>query len=349
MHVTTKPLIGIMANSLQPWPLYDLTKTQEFDLLVFTVKGINWTQETITGLSLENDIWKEIALPFPSVIYNRLYSSNLALSKTIEAAIGEGKVFNYITNFNKWTIYNTLRQSRVKEFLPKTYLYHKINFLELLNHEKVLILKPCKSYFGRQVYLIKLINNSKFQLCRNTNFPKIITTDVNYFNNVVHSLINKRFIVQQFIELNKINNKIYDIRIFVQKNIKGQWTVSGGLSRISFANYYITNFCSKVIGLNSLLESNIISTGTLEQIHNISLYVAKIIETKLVHLGDISVDFGLDTQGKPWIIEINGKTQKSLVFKTNDENLIRATYLKPLEYACFLANNKMRETGAGPC
>ncbi len=336
IYVEEKPIIGIMSTTLRPWPLFDLNKNPRFRLLVFTKKGINWREESISGLAFEDNNWKEKTLPFPNVIYNRLYTSNNKIARKFERKIGKGKVFNYITRFNKWTIYKILKQSTVAEFLPRTYFYRSNYLIDLLRNEQMLILKPCQSYLGSNVYLLKLINNSNFQLYYRTNIPRLTTTDGDEFKKYVRGLTQKNFILQQFIEFDKINDKIYDIRMLVQKNENGQWTVSGGLSRISYTNYYITNYSSKIISLESLLESKPLLKNTIEQIKSICLITAETLERKLGHLGDIGVDFGIDQEGKCGIIEVNGKTQKLLVDRTKNADLIRAAYLKPIEYANFL-------------
>jgi hypothetical protein len=330
-----RPLIGIMASYLHPWPLFE--HTERFNLMVFTVSGMNWSKKIVTGLILENGIWQEKSLSFPSIIYNRLYVSNYALASSIEAVIGVGRVFNCITRFDKWMIYEIIRKSKAKEFLPETCLFHKINLLELIKRGKVLILKPCKGSMGNDVYRIELINDSVYQLYQHTNFPVFTTKDASKFINHIKKRINNKFIVQEFIDIAKINDKIYDVRILVQKNNIGQWTVPGGLSRVSYANYYITNICSEIISLDTLVENRVLSSGALDLIYTISLEVAKTLERQLGHLGDICVDFGFDNQGKPWLIEVNGKTQKSLVYRLEDESLIRATFINPIEYAYFLA------------
>ncbi|HBG02774.1 MAG TPA: ATP-binding protein, partial [Firmicutes bacterium] len=54
----------------------------------------------------------------------------------------------------------------------------------------------------------------------------------------------------------------------------------------------------------------------------------------------ISVDFALDTEGHLWIIEVNGKPDRNLFFTLRDEELIKRILVSPLEYACFLANQR---------
>jgi hypothetical protein len=75
----------------------------------------------------------------------------------------------------------------------------------------------------------------------------------------------------------------------------------------------------------------------LNKMNSISLQAAHLVETKIGHLGEMSVDFCLDQQGKIWIIEINGKTQKKFIKRVNDEQLTATIYSKPIEYARYLA------------
>ncbi len=124
----------------------------------------------------------------------------------------------------------------------------------------------------------------------------------------------------------------------VQKNGIGKWDVSGGCSRQSLANYYLTNSPRRVISVDKLIaEDNLVSEELIEQIKNISLQTAVRIEKGLGHMGELSVDFGVDSQGKLWIIEANGKPQKILIDRLKDDELSARIYLRPLEYAFYLA------------
>ncbi|MDQ0339026.1 D-alanine-D-alanine ligase-like ATP-grasp enzyme [Caldalkalibacillus uzonensis] len=162
----------------------------------------------------------------------------------------------------------------------------------------------------------------------------------------VNALIgNERFLVQQFIPLDLIDQKKYDIRIYVQKDHQGQWTVSGGFSRVvGSADSYITNQATEIKSIHDMLkENNMLSTNQLDKMEKISIQAAQAIEYKLGHLGEMAVDFGLDHQGNPWIIEVNGRTQKKFVKRVNDSELTRTIYLKPIEYARFLARSPRKK------
>jgi hypothetical protein len=180
--------------------------------------------------------------------------------------------------------------------------------------------------------LLDSINSDRF-------YAKIYSTDEQDFVKEVNKLLfNKRYLIQQFISLDRIDQKIYDVRMYVQKDSRGQWTTSEGFSRVGRADSYLTNYASELKRIDDIQkENNLLSTTKLKSIENISIQAAKAIERKLGHLGEMSVDFGLDHEGKPWIIEVNGRTQKKLVLSIKDEQLIRTIYLKPIGYALYLA------------
>lgn len=333
------PQIGIVLKNPKPISHYESAAGLGANLLLFRPPEIIWEEQKIKGLLFRDGVWEKAYCPFPSAVYNRCYSSKSSLAKKLESIIGKGKVFNHITRFNKWKIYCILKTSEVHGYLPDTYRYTQNDMLDLLHEYKKLVLKPSRGYLGRSVYRLEIARNSELQLFFKTNLPRLTTTNETDFGEEIKKITGTRsFILQQFINLEEKDKQVYDIRMIVQKNSLGKWEVSGGCSRLSLANYYLTNTPRRVKSLDEIIaEDNLVSEKIIEQIKNISLKTAIRIEEGLGHLGEISVDFGLDSQGKPWIIEANGKPQKILIDRLRDDELSARVYLRPLEYALYLA------------
>jgi hypothetical protein len=57
-------------------------------------------------------------------------------------------------------------------------------------------------------------------------------------------------------------------------------------------------------------------------------------------LGEISVNFVLDKEMKLWIIELNGKPQKSIYKDIKNFKYEQLIYRRPLEYAYFLSQSR---------
>ena len=475
-------LIGIMVGKAKPSKDYEYAKHLNVDLLVFSPKGVKWSQKKIKGYHYKNGVWEWKTCPFPEVVYNRLYLSTRTMVNKLESVIGNGKVFNCITHFDKWEIHDILRNSVIRRYVPETHLYQPDKFISLLSQYKTLILKPSKGQLGRNIYLIEQTNKNEYKLYSNlypkkmkrvseqpcsqrvnkltenkNAFPQskiysfvkgllskigvgikkikiareqsrsdrvnnvtenekaapqskiysfvkgllskigvgkksdhraskqdikekalelsnddrleatkdatdkqtliekalklinddklqatIFATDKQTFVQKVNTLLNKqKFIIQQFISLDRIDQRIYDVRLYVQKDHQGKWTVSGGFSRVGNPDSYINNLITEIKSIADLLvENNLMTIEHLNKMNSISLQAAHLIEKKIGHFGEMSVDFCLDQHGKIWIIETNGKTQKRFVKRVNDEQLTATIYSKPIEYAHYLATKR---------
>jgi glutathione synthase/RimK-type ligase-like ATP-grasp enzyme len=334
----SKLVIGIMMSRPKPFHEYEREQNSDIVLFLFNREGINWSRKKIKGLMLTKNGWKEVTRPFPLAVYNRYYTTKSRILDRIERVIGKHKVFNSVTRFDKWENYTILRSSEVRECIPSTYLYHKISLISLLEEKKVLILKPCKGSLGNKVYLLNTTEDNEFQISEQTYTPRYRTTDRKEFQLEVRKLVGlKKFILQQYIDLDKMNEHTYDIRIVVQKNIDGKWEISGGYSRIALKNYYVTNAHRKVISITELIEgNNKITEEIYQEMGKICLLAAKSMEKGIGHLGEIGVDFGLDYKGNLWIIEINGKPQKSVFNKLKSDELSKTVHIRPIEYARYL-------------
>ncbi|WP_376768272.1 YheC/YheD family protein [Paenibacillus alginolyticus] len=51
-------------------------------------------------------------------------------------------MFQQYQFFNKWDLYNLLKQSILKPYVPDTFLYNEVNISELLEKYKLVYIKP---------------------------------------------------------------------------------------------------------------------------------------------------------------------------------------------------------------
>lgn len=149
-------------------------------------------------------------------------------------------------------------------------------------------------------------------------------------------------LIQEEIPVLKYKEKTFDIRALVQKNKSGQWEITNTVSRLSYNGCFNTSMCDHVIlakkQLNRVFPEDR-AASLLQTIHDVSLEVAECIAKKgKLHVGELSVDFGVDQYGKAWIIEVNGQPQKKLYNDLNHGKRLKEVYRKPIEYAQYLAS-----------
>jgi hypothetical protein len=334
-------LLGIMVSSPQKRKSallqYLRHNTTNLTLYCFTPADIDWERKRITGLHRSNGKWAIRLFPFPQVIYNRCYELNQEKIDQLEAIIGRNKCFNHINHLNKYQIHKHLSKWLVHS-LPETVPYTEENAVDLLAAHKHVYFKPCYGNMGKGVYRVELMDSGEFHIGDHHLLPKIIAANTSQFQESIRHLIGSTpYIIQRGVDIKRLSGRVFDIRVLVQKNKAGAWTVSSMITRVAYKGCFNTSIFEKMCLTTDALKrlySQDKATAIQYSIYDISLRSAEIIEIDSgLHLGELSVDLALDTEGHPWIIEVNGKPQKSLYqgFRCN-----RIAYRRPMEYASFL-------------
>jgi len=339
--VNSKPLIGILVSNKKVKPgSYFLYNQSRANLFCFTSHGINWSNKTILGRYLENDVWKQKTFPFPDAVYNRCYNKKKTkVIKRIGRIIGRQKVFNMFNRFDKWEIYQILNNTVLENHLPNTCLCHDVNLVDSLESNQQIILKPRYGLLGRNIYSIERHANNDLYLYRQTIRPHQVFKDQQNLLRKIFRLIDcNKYIAQKKIKMVDVEGRFFDIRTLVQKNKHDRWEVSGALCRIAVKNFYITNVSHAIKPVeDTLLQSECHQPKLIEEINKISIEIAKQLESKLKGIGEIGVDLCLDHEGKLWILEVNGKPMKGLFRQLGDEEMMKTIFSRPIEYGVFLS------------
>jgi hypothetical protein len=343
MRLGNRPLIGILVTKRNSrkriLELYQRYHNLNLKLYAFTPADILWKEQRIIGLSLKKGIWKQSSFPFPHVVYNRSFNKKLITIERLEKAIGRNKCFNNINFFNKWDLYNLLKQSILNPYVPDTFLYKELNVSELLEKYKLVYIKPSYGFKGESVYRVELMDNSDIHISLHSSAPRYICRKNEGFQEILDELLGlEEFIVQQGIRMSQLDHKYFDIRVLVQKGILGEWTVSAITCRVAHEHYFNTSMCETIYDVTEILPRLIspeTMNETLRSLYEVSVKAAEEAETHMGSLGEMSVDFVLDEQSKLWIIELNGKPQKD-IYK-DLKSFKRKIYSRPLEYAYYLS------------
>jgi hypothetical protein len=155
---------------------------------------------------------------------------------------------------------------------------------------------------------------------------------------------------EDFVTQQGINTAVYksehplNVRSIVQKNGKGMWEaalVKPWIATIPELRGFPLQWAEAF--------GNLFSSTKTDNIHaeicSISLVVAKTLEAHSGHLGELGIDFVIDSSGHPWVIEVNGKTNKFFFIKDEIPDTYYKLYYNPLAYSRFLieTNNCYRQ------
>lgn len=124
------------------------------------------------------------------------------------------------------------------------------------------------------------------------------------------------YIMQEGIELTSYHGRHFDMRVLVQKNGKGIWMVTGIGARLAGPKRITTHVPQggSIEDPEKMLLpafGSDMTTLLLSRIKSSALLIAKQIEKESGFLlGEMSMDLGVDTDGRLWFFEANAKPMK---------------------------------------
>lgn len=333
----------------------DLVKTgQELDcpVYVLTAKDLKLSAKRVQGYLFhpEEKTWKKHWFPLPDVIYNRIPlredEKKPEVRRKIDEVIQHESIhlFNPFF-FNKRRLFEWLKKGRAtKTLVPDTKkMLGPKTLTTMLEKYGSLYLKPESGKAGKGIMLLRLdVNHPR---------PYRLTIQGKKRRNIIYRtaklpLLWKRikkeagatpYIMQEGIELTSYHGRHFDMRVLVQKNGKGIWMVTGIGARLAGPKR-ITTHVPQGGSIEDPEKMLLPAFGTettallLSRIKSSALLIAKQIEKESgFQLGEMSMDLGVDTDGRLWFFEANAKPMKF------DEPHIRKKSLERIfQYSQFL-------------
>lgn len=322
---------------------------------VTTPKLLAHSGTTVKGYLLDHQKskikWIPTILPKPNIIYNRIPNRKTEKQPSVQAVLKRIQqssipIFNPHF-FDKWTLYKQLStDENCKKYLPTTMKVDQESTLStLLTSHRSIMLKPIEGKAGIGMMRITKKTNGYeciIQTIKQKNRLELSTlTEV--WRIISPYLQLRDYIVQQHIALAEYENRPFDVRMLFQKNIKGKWGLTGAGIRVAGEKAITTHVpmggriesCSKVLTtVFGEKEANKLQ----EKLEKMGIMIARTIEKKQGHkLGEMSMDIGLDHNGRPWFFEANAKPMKF------DEPEIRELSLRRLiQYSLYLSGYTLK-------
>lgn len=288
------------------------------------------------------DVWRKGKFPLPNAMFNRSFISQKKI-KALQEKMGD-KIFNsYWQNLSKWDIYERLsKDQEILKHLPYTEKYSNIKQLKsFLKKYDSVYFKPFSK--SRGVGILNIKQNK-------VKHDEIIVIDERkeryYFKDFkeVDDFLKKRLlnpsIIQQGVPF-RVNNRMLDFRIILQRDQYKQWSYQGIFAKYSQPDSVITNGQSrdKVLdGKKALKDFFRITEEKAKKIElemiNIITKAIHIYEKSGIHIGDIAADIIVDSSLHLWLLELqlNHGISESL-----PPEIFKEIKVTPIRYAKALA------------
>jgi glutathione synthase/RimK-type ligase-like ATP-grasp enzyme len=280
--------------------------------------------------------YKYALTSIPRVIHNRTFPANKAMSKRLKLLAKMSRVFNGKNRYSKYRIYRLLKK-RFSSYLPATAKYTKLNLRRMMKHYKSLYIKPQSGSIGKGIIKATRRQGGTWKLqLPNGSLAVSREQAVQRIHRIAGQ---KKYLIQETINLAKYKGSPFDIRVSVQRGADGKWGVTGMYAKVARKGSHLTNVarrgtaktCASVMSQSVKSPDKAIRTAK-----KLSLQIARYLGKKLDRLADIGLDIGVDAEGKPYFIEMNGRDQRYGFKKANMNKTFYRTYETPLLYAKYL-------------
>ncbi|WP_175988200.1 YheC/YheD family protein [Bacillus sp. Marseille-Q1617] len=301
------------------------------------------------GFVFDYHEWQKRALPLPHVIYNRSHSRKIESHQHYESAlkrVEDHSVHLFNSSFlSKDAVHSQLQNhSQIQPHLPQT-VQGLDRLDEMLAVHKDIFIKAVNGSRGRYIIRIQqrerdyLVFQNSFSSKRTLTFP----TYSSLYRQIQSWCRSSNYIVQQTIPFITVKEQPLDFRFLCHKNHKGIWTVISAVARIASENQFVANVdqggrMEPPQSILSSLFSHHDSQSIFSNMKSLSLSASSFLSEHLKgHYAEFGIDIGVDSAGKPWIIEINSKPSKK-TFIANDR--VRPSVKALYEYSYNLWNEK---------
>ncbi len=315
--------------------------------MAFNHFSVDWDQRVVHGLFYDFELkkWSYGRMPIPMVIYRRGFTYGNRFVERLQQLKGMF-LFNEI-RFNKWQMYNLLQDhTSFQTYLPETVRYVNADSIkQMIDKYKKIILKPADLSRGRGIIVLEKIKEKIKVRDYRSVVPYFI--EENNLQSLLEgeNLFKNDYIIQQYINLARISDALWDIRIVMQKDPEHQWRCSGIECRVAGRNRVITNISNGGRALTlkqALLESfekEIDPEITELEVIRISEQFCKLMDQTGYKFAEFGLDLAIDEEMNFWFIEANVRPTFN-GFKTLDMEIYKKICENPVFFASSVAGFK---------
>jgi hypothetical protein len=119
---------------------------------------------------------------------------------------------------------------------------------------------------------------------------------------------NTPYVVQRGIHLLRHNGRLFDLRVMVQKNPRGEWETTGVIGRLGHPRKIVTNVCRGGVSIpaETLLKKHVSDVPDyIRSLRLLGVKTARQLNKTFPRLKELGLDIGIDSNLSPWLLEAN--------------------------------------------
>ncbi|RNB84779.1 YheC/YheD family protein [Brevibacillus panacihumi] len=318
-------------------------------VFLFSPKDVLASGKRVRGYILnEQGKWQGQIFGRPDAVFDRYrYTPTQAFKDYV--SFRRTSTFLYVNNrlANKWRVHEVLyKDPRMHQWLPETWLYNRAKLAQMLERHPLLYVKPLNGTGGRNILRIERAAGGYRLLGRDQHRAKVSTvlSRVSFVQRWVDRWTKgQKYIVQQGLRLDLVPKRAVDMRLLIQKDGTGEWSITGHGIRIGQEKSATSNLHGggKAVPAEQLLRPRFGEGQTKQIVADCEKLAFQTVQTLENHFGrmvEFGLDIGIDVDGRAWLIEVNPKPAREIFREMGLRQQYQKAIRRPLEYAVFLAN-----------
>lgn len=289
--------------------------------------------------------------PWPQVVIDRYRRRVPEYMK-----LRHSKLFDFANSpfSKKWRVTQLLADdARVKKWIPETYVYSPEKLKAMLKQHPLVYVKPGNGTGGKSILKVAahgkrfvLQGRDKRYVRKNASLQHAEEVGRWVRRWVAEQRIsNGNFLVQQGLDLELVPNRVADIRLLIQKDGSGQWSVTGCGVRVGEQGSSISNLHGggRAIPFHVFVAKRFGEEGAqqiLRECHTMAHQIALVLEEQFGRMMEFGLDIGVDVRGRVWLIEVNPKPGREIFKQMKAMEVYAESIRRPVQFAMHLIEEK---------
>lgn len=315
---------------------------------VFSHQDVNIAERKIRGYTPRpSGGWSSKWYAWPDVVidhYRRRVPQYMRLRHS--------KLFTFANSpfSKKWRVTLMLAgDDRVSHWIPESSVYAPGKVAAMLRSYAIVYIKPGNGTGGRSILKVKaagkvyqLSGRDKLSAPHQATLKTVDGVEKWVKRWVTEQRIKEgNFLVQQGIDLEVMPNRVADVRVLIQKDEHGQWSVTGSGVRVGKQGSSTSNLHGggKAIPFEPFLTAVFGKEHASRITAEVELLAHQTVVVLEEHFGrmmEFGLDIGLDVEGRPWLIEVNPKPGREVFREIGELATYEKAIARPVQYALHL-------------
>lgn len=325
-------------------------------VFLFSPPDVSANGKQIRGFIPAARGWQARIFPRPDAVIDRYrYTPRDAFKRYVAFRRTSDLLYTNNRLANKWKVHEVLvKDSRMHRWLPETVLYNRLNLQKMLARHPLLYVKPANGTGGRNILSVEKTSQGYHLLGRDKQRAKVsmVIKQLESVQARVKSWATRdKYIVQQGLYLNLVPGRAVDMRLLIQKNGEGLWSITGAGMRVGGAKSATSNLHGggRAVPVKSFLAATFGEQKTNEIIRDCEQLAYQTVETLENHFGrmmEMGLDIGIDVKGRAWLIEVNPKPGREIFREMGMLGQYKDAIKRPIQYAMHLAKTQSGKRAA---